>query len=152
WSGIAVNPSLPPVKVPAPRSLSESADLASGKYARAGSGRGHDARATCRLTATSDDVVQSFICGRGEVLFVGLLVFLPRGRIPDLEVVDRSDHHAVLREVGVAAVIGRQRDPALCIGMLFVSGRGQVSQECPRIRIAPGCLRRPSCQLFELRA
>ena len=26
----------------------------------------------------SDDVVQSFIAGRGEVLFVGLLVFLPR--------------------------------------------------------------------------
>ena len=84
------------MRAPAPRSLSENPDLALGKYARVGSDRGHDARATCRSAAESDDVVQSFIGGRGEVLFVGLLVRLPCLRVPDLQVVNRSDHHAVL--------------------------------------------------------
>src|SRR5215217_9443523 len=102
---------MPPSSAPAPRSLSENPDLALGKYARAGSGRGHDARATCRLirgsTSASDDVVQSFIGGRGEVLFVGLLVGLPCCRVPNLQVVDRSDHHALLGQIGVAAVVCR---------------------------------------------
>src|ERR1700738_3188447 len=94
------------VSAPAPRSLSENPDLTLGKYARAGSDRGHDARAACRSAAESDDVVQSFIGGRGEVLFMGLLVRLPCLRVPDLEVVNRSDHHALLGKVGVAAVAG----------------------------------------------
>src|ERR1700761_72800 len=88
----------------APRSLSESANLALGKYARVGSGRGHDARA-----CASDDVAECFIAGRGEVLFVGLLVVVPGLRIPDLEVIDGSDHHTVLGQVGVTTVVGRQR-------------------------------------------
>src|SRR5829696_6096550 len=116
------------MSAPPPRSLSESADLALGKYARAGSGRGHDARATVRFAAGSDDVVQRFIGGRGEVLFVGLLILLPCLGVPDLQVVNRSDHHALLREVGVAAVVGRQRDPALRVGVLFVRGCSEVSQ------------------------
>src|ERR1700755_2285964 len=93
----------------APRSLSEIAVLASVKYARAGSDRGHDARATCLSAAESDDVVQSFIGGRGEVLFVGLLVGLPCLGVPDLQVVNRSDHHALLGQVRVAAMVGGQR-------------------------------------------
>ncbi len=70
------------MRAPAPRSLSESADLALGKYARAGSGRGHDARARAGQRPGSNDVAQSFIGGRGEVLFVGLLVVLPGLRRP----------------------------------------------------------------------
>src|SRR5258705_4314421 len=105
------------MRAPAPRSLSESADLTLGKYARAGSGRGHDARATCLSAAESDDVVQSFIGGRGEVLFVGLLVGLPCRRVPDLQVVDRPDHHAVLGQIGVAAVVTRQTESALNVAM-----------------------------------
>src|SRR5690606_21516408 len=113
---------IPEQRSPAPRSLSET-DLASGKYARAGSGRGHDSRdrdswhrdsGVGWLSATeSDDVAQSFIGGRGGALFVHLLVLLPGLGVPDLQVVDRTDHHAVLGQVGVAAVVGRQRDPAL---------------------------------------
>src|SRR5260370_1661625 len=138
---------------PAPRSLPENPDLALGKYARAGSDRGHDARATCRAsTPQSDDVVQSFIGGRGEVFFMGLLVRLPCRRVPDLQIVDRSDHDALLGKVGVAAVVGRQRDPALRVGMLLVGGGGQGSQERAGIRIASRRLRRPSSPLFELGA
>src|SRR6201999_1753941 len=99
----------------APRSLSEVANLGLGKYARVGWGRGHDARA-----CASDDVAECFIAGRGEVLFVGLLVVVPGLGIPDLEVVDGSDDDTVFREVRVAAVISRQSDPALGVGMLFV--------------------------------
>src|SRR6202012_2164252 len=76
---------------PAPRSLSEGTNLALGKYARVGSGRGHDARARA-----SDNVAECFIAGCGEVLFVGLLVVLPGLRVPDLEKLDRPDHHAIL--------------------------------------------------------
>src|SRR5579884_3236015 len=86
---------------PAPGSLSDSTNLALGKYVRVGSGRDRDARA-----CASDDVAECFIAGRGEVLFVGLLVVLPGLRVPDLEVVDRSDHHAVFGEVGVATMVG----------------------------------------------
>src|ERR1700712_2097321 len=80
------------------RSLSEIADLALGKYVRAGSGRGHLARAGPWSTVVLDDVAQDVIAGRGEVLFVGLLIFLPRSGVPDLQVIDRADHHALLGE------------------------------------------------------
>src|ERR1700757_4234102 len=93
---------------PAPWSLSDDANLALGKYARVGSGRGHDARA-----CGSENVAQSLMGGRGEVVFVGLLVLLPGLRIPDLQVVNRSRHDAVLGEVGIATMFGRQGDPAL---------------------------------------
>ena len=86
---------------PAPWSLSDTADLALGKYARVGSGRGHDARA-----CSSEDVAQSLMGGRGEVVFVGLLVLLPGLRVPDLQVVNRSRHDAVLGQIGVAAMFG----------------------------------------------
>src|SRR5271163_2777267 len=118
-------------RAPASRSLSDSTNLALGKYVRVGSGRGHDARARA-----SDNVAECFIAGRGEVLFVGLLVFLPSLCIPDLQVINRSDHHTLLGEVRVAAVVGRQGDPALGVGMLFVGGGGQVAQERSRVRIA----------------
>jgi hypothetical protein len=68
----------------APWSLSDDTDLALGKYARAGSGRGHGARAACSLK----EVTQRVMGGRGEVVFVGLLVFLPGLCIPDLHVVN----------------------------------------------------------------
>src|ERR1700682_2685344 len=145
FSGIAAPPTARRPGAPASRSLSESANLALGKYARAGSGRGHDARA-----CGSDNVAQSFIAGRGEVLFVGLLVVLPCLGVPDLEVLDRTDHHAVLGQVGVATVIGRQRDPALGVGMLFVGGGGEVAEECPGIGVAARRLGCPPRQLFEL--
>ena len=64
---------------PAPWSLSDDANLALGKYARVGSGRGHDARA-----CGSEDVAQGLMGGRGEVVFVGLLVLLPGIGVPDL--------------------------------------------------------------------
>src|SRR4029077_10585372 len=100
---------------PAPGSMSDGTNPTLGKSGRVGSGRGHDARA-----CASDDVAECFIAGRGEVLFVGLLVVVPGLRIPYLQVVDRSDHHAVLGELGVAAVVGGQRDAALRVGMLLV--------------------------------
>src|SRR6201997_1994324 len=106
----------------APRSLSDDANLALGKYARVGSGRGHDARATCRSASGLDNVAQSFMGGRGEVFFVGLLVALPGLGVPDLQVLDRSGHHAVLRQVRVATMVGRQGDPALGVRALFVGG------------------------------
>ena len=96
------------------------------------SGRGHDARARWR----SNDVAECFIAGRGEVLFVCLLIVLPGLRVPDLEVIDRADHHALLGQVGVAAVVGRQCDPALRVGMLFVGGGGESSQDGPRLGVA----------------
>src|ERR1700733_9373648 len=108
----------------ASRSLSDGTNLTLGKYVRVGSDRGHDARARAL-----DNVAECFIAGRGEVLFVGLLVLLPGQCVPDLQVFDRSDHHAVLGEVRVAAVMGRQGDPALGFGMLFVGAGGQGAQE-----------------------
>jgi hypothetical protein len=90
-------------------SLSEFANLASGKYARVGSGRDHTARAggfTSDFTGASDDVAECFIAGRGEVLFMGLLVVLPGLGVPDLQEVDRPDDHAVLGEAGVAPMVG----------------------------------------------
>src|SRR5690606_6891670 len=108
---------IPEQRAPAPGSPSQPG-RAAGRYARAGSGRGHDSRdrdswhrdsGVGWLSATeSDDVAQSFIGGRGEALFVHLLVLLPGLGVPDLQVVDRTDHHAVLGQVGVAAVVGRQ--------------------------------------------
>src|SRR5579872_1912372 len=94
----------PDVLAGASRSLSDCTNLALGKYVRVGSDRGHGARARAL-----DNVAECFIAGCGEVLFVGFLVLLPSLCIPDLEVVNRSDDHAVLRQVGVAAVVGRQR-------------------------------------------
>src|SRR5947209_4634835 len=132
---------------PAPGSLSEGTNLALGKYARVGSGRGHDARARA-----SDDVAECFIAGRGEVLFVGLLVVVPGLRIPDLEVVDRPDHRAVLGQVRVAAVVGRQRDAALRVGMLLVGAGGEIAQEGPGFGVAARGLAGPARQLLELRA
>src|SRR3984957_13693371 len=115
----------------ASRSLSDFTNLALGKYVRVGSDRGHDARARAL-----DNVAECFIAGRGEVLFMGVLVLLPGQCIPDLQVFNRSDHHTVLREVRVAAVIGRQGDPALGVGMLFVGAGGQVAQEGSGVRVA----------------
>src|ERR1700722_2235623 len=115
----------------ASRSLSDFTNLALGKYVRVGSDRGHDARARAL-----DNVAECFIAGRGEVLFMGVLVLLPGECVPDLQVVNRSDYHAVLGEVRVAAVIGRQGDPALGVGMLFVGAGGQVAQEGSGVRVA----------------
>src|ERR1700744_4488522 len=115
----------------ASRSLSDFTNLALGKYVRVGSDRGHDARARAL-----DNVAEGFIAGRGEVLFMGVLVLLPGQCVPDLQVVNRSDHHAVLGEVRVAAVISRQGDPALGVGMLFVGAGGQVAQEGSGIGVA----------------
>lgn len=56
-----------------------------------------------------------------------LLVVLPGLRIPDLEIVDRADHHTVLGKACVAAVVGRQGDPALTVGMLFVGTGGEIT-------------------------
>src|SRR5579884_245077 len=111
---------------PAPGSLSDSTNLALGKYVRVGSGRDRDARA-----CASDDVAECFIAGRGEVLFVGLLVFLPRLGVPDLQVVDRADHHTLLGKIGVAAMVGGQGDPTLGVRVLFVGAGGEVAQERP---------------------
>src|SRR6201997_380073 len=110
----------PLITTPAPWSLSDCANLALGKYARVGSGRGHDARA-----CASEDVAQGLMGGRGEVVFVSLLVLLPGLRVPDLQVVNRSRHDAVLGQIGVAAMFGRQGDPALGVGVLLVGPRRQ---------------------------
>src|SRR3984885_4715939 len=115
----------------ASRSLSDFTNLALGKYVRVGSDRGHDARARAL-----DNVAECFIAGRGEVLFMGVLVLLPGHCVPYLQVVNRSDHHAVLGEVREAAVIGRQGDPALGVGMLFVGAGGQVAQEGSGVGVA----------------
>src|SRR5215217_1975453 len=134
WSGLVSMASPPRKGSDAPWSLSEQMDLASGKYARAGSDRGRGTRSS---KPQSDDVAQSFIARRGEVLFVGLLVVPPRLGVPDLQVVDRADHHAVLGQVGVATVVDRQRDAALRIGVLLVGGGGEVAQERAGFRVAP---------------
>src|ERR1700678_1882363 len=84
----------------ASRSLSDCTNLALGKYVRVGSGRGHDARARA-----SDNVAECFIAGRGEVLFVGLLILLPGQCVPNLQALNRSDHHAILGEVRVTTVV-----------------------------------------------
>src|SRR5947209_15536897 len=131
----------------APRSVSEGTNLALGKYARVGSGRGHDARARA-----SDNVAECFIAGRGEVLFGGLLVVLPGLRVPNLEEVDRPDHHAVLGQVRVTTVVSRQGDPALRVGVLLVRPGGEIAQERPRFGIAPRGLARPAGQLLEFGA
>src|ERR1700722_12861862 len=131
----------------APRSLSEVTNLALGKYARVGSDRGHDPRA-----CASDNVAECFIAGRGEVLFVGLLVFVPGLRIPDLEVIDSPDHYAVLGQVGVAAVVDRQGDAALGVGMLFVGAGSEIAQERSCFRIAPRGLARTPRELLEFRS
>src|SRR3984957_11003257 len=115
----------------ASRSLSDGTNLALGKYVRVGSDRGHDARARAL-----DNVAEGFIAGRGEGLFMGVLVLLPGLCAPDLKVFNRSDPHAALGEVRVAAVIGRQGDPALGVGMLFVGAGGQVAQEGSGVRVA----------------
>src|SRR6201993_2445313 len=137
----------PEAAAPAPWSLSEGTNLALGKYARVGSGRGHDARA-----CASDNVAECFIAGRGEVLFVGLLVVLPGLRIPDLEVIDGSDHHTVLGQVGVTTVVGRQGDASLGVGMLLVGAGREIAQECSGFRVASRCLARPAGKLLEFRS
>src|ERR1700731_1337793 len=130
-------------KTPAPWSLPDDANLALGKYARGGSGRGHDARA-----CVSEDVAQGFMGGRGEVVFVGLLVVEPGLRVPDLQVVNRSRHDAVLGQVGVVTVFGGQGDPALGVGGLFLGSRRQVAEERSRFRVAARCTRGPWAHLF----
>lgn len=121
WQAVLRDAAIPGA-APAPRSLSEDTNLALGKYARVASGRDHGAR-----VCTSEDVTECFIAGRGEVLFMDLLVVLPGLRIPDLEIVDRADHHTVLGKACVAAVVGRQGDPALTVGMLFVGTGGEIT-------------------------
>src|ERR1700738_385758 len=117
-------------RTPAPWALPDDANLALGKYARVGLGRGHDARA-----CGSEDVAQGFMGGRGEVVFVGLLVVEPGLRVPDLQVVNRSAHYAVLGQVGVVTVFGGQSDPALGVGVLFVGSRRQVGEEGSRFGV-----------------
>src|SRR6201996_3891420 len=116
----------------ASRSLSDGTNLASGKYVRAGSDRGHGARARA-----SDNVAECFIAGCGEVLFVGLSVLLPGRRVPNLQVFNGSGDDAVLGEACVATVVGRQRDAALRVGVLFVGAGGQVAQKRSRLGVAP---------------
>src|SRR5690349_18550416 len=120
----------PDVLAGASRSLSDCTNLALGKYVRVGSDRGHGARARAL-----DNVAECFIAGCGEVLFVGFLVLLPGRGVPDLQVVNRSDDDAVFGKARVATMVGRQRDPALGVGVLFVGAGGQVAQERSRLRI-----------------
>ncbi len=62
----------------AARSLSDGANLASGKYARVVSDRGRAAR------VRSENAIERFIAGRREVLFVFLQVLLPLRSVPNL--------------------------------------------------------------------
>src|SRR5690606_35568150 len=86
-----------------------------------------------------EDSAQCLVSRLRVVLLVFGEVGLPRLLVPNLQEVHRTDDRTVAGEVGVPAMFGRQHDPALRIQPLFVGSRRQRPDECPRLRIAPGC-------------